>query len=134
LVPPGGNWRDIARQNPELLADCWRKKWENNESGTSDVMGRMVSTKQSLTIRNDFFKPEKGSYLHPTQHRPITPREGARLQGFPDSFKFVTATIGFPVGEKRCSPHEQICSMIGNAVPPPLARAIAGSVHSLFKK
>ncbi|MBW1834728.1 MAG: DNA cytosine methyltransferase, partial [Deltaproteobacteria bacterium] len=37
-----------------------------------------------VTIRTEFFKPEKGRYLHPEQHRPITHREAARFQSFPD--------------------------------------------------
>lgn len=32
----------------------------------------------------EFYKPEKGRDLHPKQHRPITHREAARLQAFPD--------------------------------------------------
>ena len=37
---------------------------------------------------NQFYKPEKGRYLHPEEDRPITHREAARLQGFPDDFIF----------------------------------------------
>jgi DNA (cytosine-5)-methyltransferase 1 len=66
-----------------------------------------------VTIRTEFFKPEKGRYLHPSEHRPITHREAARLMGFPDDFVFV--------GTKT-----EIARQIGNAVPPDLAGALAG--------
>ena len=42
----------------------------------------------SATIRTEFFKPEKGRYLHPTANRVISHREAARLQSFPDWYLF----------------------------------------------
>jgi DNA (cytosine-5)-methyltransferase 1 len=72
-----------------------------------------------VTIRTEFFKPEKGRYLHPDQHRPITHREAARLMGFPDDFKFEGSKV-------------EIARQIGNAVPPPLAAAIAQTVFELL--
>jgi DNA (cytosine-5)-methyltransferase 1 len=68
-----------------------------------------------VTIRTEFFKPEKGRYLHPEADRPITHREAARLQSFPDSFEFTGSKI-------------QVARQIGNAVPPRLAQAVARSV------
>lgn len=68
-----------------------------------------------MTIRTEFFKPEKGRYLHPEQHRPITHREAARLMSFPDSFEFI--------GSKT-----EIARQIGNAVPPRFAMRIANYV------
>ncbi len=67
----------------------------------------------------EFFKPEKGRYLHPEQHRPITHREAARLQSFPDDFKFTGSKI-------------EIAKQIGNAVPPMLAARIADCVFTLI--
>ncbi len=74
----------------------------------------------SVTIRTEFFKPEKGRYLHPDRHRPITHREAARLMGFPDDFVFL--------GSKT-----EIARQIGNAVPPDLAWAIAKMVLATLK-
>ena len=107
-VPEGGNRFDLARNRPDLLPDCWA----NKPTGTTDVMGRMWWDRPSPTIRTEFFKPEKGRYLHPEAHRPITHREAARLQSFPDSFEFEGSKI-------------QIARQIGNAVPPALATALA---------
>ena len=74
----------------------------------------------SVTIRTEFFKPEKGRYLHPVQHRPITHREAARFQSFPDDFKFLGTKV-------------EIARQIGNAVPPKLAEALAQSVLNILK-
>ena len=111
-VPEGGNRFDLARNRSDLLPDCWR----NKPSGTTDVFGRLWWDRPSFTIRTEFFKPEKGRYLHPKEHRPITHREAARLQTFPDDFTFEGSRT-------------QIAKQIGNAVPPRLAEAIARSIR-----
>lgn len=107
-IPPGGSRADLP---DELLAPCWRK----HKSGSGDVMGRLVWDRPSVTIRTEFFKPEKGRYLHPDEHRPITHAEAAIIQGFPESFLW-------------CGSKSSIARQIGNAVPPPLARAIASHI------
>lgn len=113
-VPPGGNRFDLPE---DLLPDCWR----NKPTGTTDVMGRLEWDKPSLTIRTEFFKPEKGRYLHPQWdpedtlkrvNRPITHWEAARIQGFPDDFVWAGSKI-------------QIARQIGNAVPIGLSNALA---------
>jgi DNA (cytosine-5)-methyltransferase 1 len=114
-VPEGGNRFDLARNRGDLLPPCWQRK----ESGTTDVFGRLWWDRPALTIRTEFFKPEKGRYLHPSAHRPITHREAARLQSFPDGFMFHGSRI-------------EIARQIGNAVPPKLAEAIARSVKELI--
>lgn len=121
IVPPGGGRFDIAAKAPELLPRCWAEK----PTGTTDVMGRLEWDKPSVTIRTEFFKPEKGRYLHPQWvesaedqqvNRPITHREAARIQDFPDTFKW-------------CGTKIEIARQIGNAVPVGLARAIAEHVR-----
>lgn len=111
-IPRGGNRFDIPY---ELLAPCWQK----HHSGSADVMGRLHWDKPSVTIRTEFFKPEKGRYLHPVANRALTHYEAALLQGFPLSHRFV--------GSKTA-----IARQIGNAVPIPLAKAIATHLESLF--
>lgn len=113
-IPEGGNRFDLGKRRPDLLPPCWR----NKPTGTTDVMGRLWWDRPSYTIRTEFFKPEKGRFLHPEAHRPITHREAARLQGFPDSFVFEGNKI-------------EIARQIGNAVPPPMARALAEHIHRL---
>src|SRR4051812_19060629 len=93
-----------------LFSSCWRDK----PPRTPHVFGRRWWGKPAFTIRTEFYKPEKGRYLHPTAHRPITIREAARCMSFPDDFVL---------------PKDQLMSsvarQIGNAVPPLLARRVA---------
>lgn len=107
-IPEGGNRFDLAANRPDLLPRCWAEK----PTGTTDVMGRLWWERPSVTIRTEFFKPEKGRYLHPIENRPITHREAARLQSFPDSFIFDGSKI-------------EVARQIGNAVPVGLAKALA---------
>jgi DNA (cytosine-5)-methyltransferase 1 len=116
-IPAGGNRFDLAKNRWDLTPDCWR----NKPTGTTDVMGRLWWDRPSVTIRTEFFKPEKGRYLHPQEHRPITHREAARLQSFPDSFEFD--------GSKT-----EVARQIGNAVPPLLAKAIALHVYEQIER
>lgn len=111
----GMNRFDLQRLAPELTPECWIRKTK----GGTDLFGRLWWDRPAFTIRTEFFKPEKGRYLHPRKHRPITHREAARLQSFPDSFKFAGSKI-------------EIAKQIGNAVPPLLAARIADCVLSLF--
>lgn len=97
----------------DLVPECWRRK----RSGTTDVFGRLWWDRPAVTIRTEFFKPEKGRYLHPVADRPITVREAARLQTFPDTFVF-------PEGQSMI----EVAKQVGNAVPPKLAAAVARAV------
>ncbi|MER7006709.1 DNA cytosine methyltransferase [Dactylosporangium sp. NPDC000555] len=103
-IPPGGNRFDLPDR---LKSPCWRK----HTTGAADVMGRLRWDRPSVTIRTEFFKPEKGRYLHPSEDRALTHYEAARLQGFDDDFKW-------------CGNKLQIARQIGNAVPVELAMAI----------
>jgi DNA (cytosine-5)-methyltransferase 1 len=110
-IPPGGNRHDLAK-HPHLTT----KSWLRHQSGSGDVMGRMFPDRPSVTIRTEFFKPEKGRYLHPTAHRPITHMEAALLQGFPEDYLW-------------CGSKTEIARQIGNAVPVGLGKALAGAVY-----
>jgi DNA (cytosine-5)-methyltransferase 1 len=107
-IPAGGNRFDLP---DHLKSPCWLK----HTTGSGDVMGRLRRDRPSVTIRTEFFKPEKGRYLHPTEHRAITHLEAARLQGFDFSFRW-------------CGTKIQIARQIGNAVPVELAEAIGRHV------
>ena len=98
-------------------------------TGTTDVMGRMRWDAPSLTVRTEFFKPEKGQYLHPQWdaddpalrvNRVITHREAARLQTFPADFVW-------------CGSKIDIAKQIGNAVPARLASAIAAHLRPFIE-
>lgn len=104
-IPPGGSRFDLP---DELQTPGWRK----HTRGAGDVMGRLSWDKPAVTMRTEFFKPEKGRFLHPTEHRPITHAEAALIQGFPETFAW-------------CGTKASMARQIGNAVPVPLAQAIA---------
>jgi DNA (cytosine-5)-methyltransferase 1 len=106
---------DLQKRAPDLTPGCWIRK----KSGVTDLFGRLWWDRHAFTIRTEFFKPEKGRYLHPEQHRPITHREAARLQSFPDEFVFTGSKI-------------EIARQIGNAVPPALAARVADVVYLLL--
>lgn len=112
----GMNRFDLQDRAPNLTPACWVRK----TSGGTDLFGRLWWDRPAFTIRTEFFKPEKGRYLHPEKHRPITHREAARLQTFPDEFKFRGSKI-------------EIAKQIGNAVPPLLAARVADCVKELFR-
>lgn len=116
VIGEGGNRFDIARTRPDLLPNCW----VNHTTGSGDVMGRLRWDLPAVTIRTEFFKPEKGRYLHPQADRAITHLEAAVLQGFPRDHKFV--------GSKTA-----IAKQIGNAVPIPLGEAIARKLLESFQ-
>ncbi len=118
-IPGQGESRfELAERRPDITPDCWLRK----KSGSTDVFGRLWWDRPAFTIRTEFFKPEKGRYLHPSQHRPITVREAARCQTFEDDFVL-------PEDQSMTS----IAKQIGNAVPPVLAAHIASAVHESIR-
>jgi len=110
-IPNEGEGRfELAARRPDITPRCWLEK----TSGTTDVFGRLWWDRPAYTIRTEFYKPEKGRYLHPSEHRPITLREAARCMSFPDDFVF-------PEDQSMTS----VARQIGNAVPCLLAQRIA---------
>jgi DNA (cytosine-5)-methyltransferase 1 len=118
-VPRDGGDRFAMQRNLDRagLGDLVPRCWRNKPTGTTDVFGRLWWDRPALTIRTEFYKPEKGRYLHPSAHRPITVREAARLMSFPDDFVL-------PEDQAMTS----IARQVGNAVPPLLAQRIAESL------
>lgn len=113
---PGGTWRDWP---DDLIAACHK---DERGRGYAAVYGRMEASRPSPTITTQFYGFGNGRFGHPEQDRALSLREGAMLQGFPRDYSFV------PDGENVS--FSRIGRMIGNAVPVPLARAIARAVRS----
>ena len=86
LIPPGGNRFDLQRLAPELTPDCWIRK----KSGGTDLFGRLEWDQPArCTIRTEFYKPEKGRYLHPRKIDPL--RIGRRCASRPSPTIFYGA-------------------------------------------
>ncbi|PSF38796.1 DNA (cytosine-5-)-methyltransferase [Aphanothece hegewaldii CCALA 016] len=87
---------------------------------------RLNPNKPSHTITASFY----ANFIHPYQHRNLTAREGARLQTFPDSYKFLgkkTVVSHKLLHREQRFDEKFLCqyNQIGNAVPPILAKSIA---------
>lgn len=105
-VPPGGGWKDIPYH---LRLPC-HQVTDVTKGGWPDVYGRLEWGGKCPTITAGFDSFTRGRYGHPAEHRAITLREGAMLQGFPRDFRFYGT-------------RQDIRLQIGNAVPPPVAYA-----------
>lgn len=87
----------------------------------SGTWTRMRKDEISVTITTRFDTPSSGKFTHPFLDRAITVREAARIQSFPDDFRFV--------GNKGSQ-----MKQVGNAVPPLLAAAIAKVIMNDIKE
>jgi DNA (cytosine-5)-methyltransferase 1 len=89
-----------------------RLKCHDNHDGHPDVYGRLKWDALSPTLTTKCTSISNGRYGHPEQHRAISAREAAALQGFSSDYIFV--------GGVNC-----LRRLIGNAVPPPVAKSFA---------
>lgn len=113
-ITPGGSWREIPF---ELLPAGLQRA---RRSDHTRRYGRLHPGEPSGTIltRCD---PHWGSFFHYEQDRIISIREAARIQSFPDWFRFTGS---------RTDQYRQV----GNAVPPLLAKSIALAVRRLLEE
>lgn len=119
-IPNEGEGRfELAARRADITPACWLRK----KTGSTDVFGRLWWDRPAFTIRTEFYKPEKGRYLHPSEHRPITIREAARCMSFPDDFTF-------PAEQAMTA----VAKQIGNAVPPLLARRVGDAVAAHLER
>ncbi len=105
-IPQGKNWKSIP---PDIRPARFKRVALKDHTTT---YGRLSWDMPARTITCYFNNITCGAFTHPEQHRGISIREGARLQSFPDSFKFL-GTLS--------RQHRQI----GNAVPCLLASQVA---------
>jgi len=91
------------------------------KSGYGNTYAKLWWEKPSTTITRNFACPSSSRCIHPRDSRAMSIREGARLQSFPDSYKFYGSD-----GMKRLE--------IGNAVPPLLSIAIARQMLNALKE
>lgn len=115
-IPPGGGMEDLPIQ---LRVDCHKNGAA--KIGHRNVYGRLAPDRPAGTITGRFDSFTRGRFAHPFNDRNITLREGARLQTFPDTFRFSGS-------------QEDIAAQIGNAVPPVLAEALAKSAAAALEQ
>ena len=108
IIPEGGSISDLPMRLRPKSAYC-------------NTYARLLPNEPSPTITRNFGTPSSSRCVHPFQPRALSTREGARLQGFPDNYKFV--------GGKQSKNLQ-----IGNAVPPILGEAIATVVRKALKR
>lgn len=106
LVPQGGYWRDI----PIDIAKKYMKSAWNKKGGSTGLLRRLSLSQPSLTILTSPSQ-KLTERCHPLETRPLTIRENARIQSFPDDWQFQGS---------RTSQYKQV----GNAVPVNLAYEI----------
>lgn len=102
-IKQGMNFHSLGQDQKKNYADPSRTQ--------NSIYLRLDENQPSATVTN----VRKAMWIHPIQDRAISVREAARLQSFPDSFRFS--------GTK-----DQQYQQVGNAVPPMLAKALAESV------
>jgi DNA (cytosine-5)-methyltransferase 1 len=110
LVPPGGYWRDL----PLDLQKEYMQKSFYLGGGKTGMARRISWDEPSLTLTCSPAQKQT-ERCHPDETRPFTVREYARIQTFPDNWKF-------------CGPVSSHYKQIGNAVPVNLARELGYSV------
>ena len=106
LIPKNGSVLNLPK---ELRP----KKYFNN------VYARLDGEKICPTITRNFGTPSSSRCIHPHQNRALSTREGARIQSFPDNFRFYGS---------KTSKNLQI----GNAVPPLLGKLLGKEIKKLF--
>lgn len=110
LVPEGGNWRSLP---PELIKQAMGGAYESG-GGKVGFYRRLSFNQPSPTLVTS--PVQKATMMcHPTQNRPLSVQEYARIQQFPDEWKF----IGTTAAKYR---------QIGNAVPVGLAVALGKAI------
>ena len=94
---------------------------------------RLHPFKPSFTIPAHFYS----SFVHPFQNRNLTAREGARIQSFPDNYRFMgkRTIVPYKLLEKEGRKQERHLSQynqVGNAIPPLLSKAVATHIKSVL--
>jgi DNA (cytosine-5)-methyltransferase 1 len=115
LVPPGGCWVDL----PENIQKEYMGNSLKSGGGKRGIARRLSMDEPSLTLTTSPCQKQT-ERCHPIETRPLTVREYARIQTFPDTFLF-------------CGSIAQQYKQIGNAVPVTLAYHLAKSIEAVLR-
>lgn len=116
LVPEGGDWRNLP---PDIAAEYMKGSYKLG-GGKTGMARRLSMDEASLTLTCAPAQKQT-ERCHPTETRPLTVREYARIQTFPDNWQF-------------CGSLSAKYKQIGNAVPVNLAWAIGRAIIRLFNQ
>lgn len=116
LVPPGGYWRDIDQK----IAKKYMKSCYYMGGGRTGILRRIGLDEPSLTVLTSPGMKQTDR-CHPIEVRPFTYRENARIQTFPDTWKF-------------CGKLQEKYKQVGNAVPVNLAKEIGLSIKKSLEE
>jgi DNA (cytosine-5)-methyltransferase 1 len=120
FVPPGGGLQDVPTH---LLKGHLQKMQQGvygNGGHVKNIYGRLEWDKPCGTVVAGIDKITCGRFVHPEANRLLTPRECARIQSFPDSFRFYGSLVNQYY-------------LIGNAVPPAISAIIARAIEKGLK-
>lgn len=117
LVPEGGNWKSLS---PEVAQSYMGASYGNTKGGQTGVARRLAWDAPSVTLLCSPTQKQT-ERCHPSETRPLTIREYARIQSFPDSWEFQGSIA-------------QQYKQIGNAVPVELAKSIGMALNNLLEK
>lgn len=113
---PGKTWRAMPKR---LRPDCHQGEYV----GFTNVYGRMEWSSTAPTITSGCTTACKGRFGHPDRRRyTISAREAALLQSFPENYRFKSDNL------------DEVCELIGNAVPPTYAKAVGKHLRKLSRE
>jgi len=115
------NW--LFDHSEHDLPNRLRPKCHQSDHSYKSMYGRLTWDCPAQTITTGFGSMGQGRYIHPAARRTLTPHEAARLQTFPDFFRF-----------DRARTRTALARLIGNAVPPMLAIAVGNRVVPALTK
>ncbi len=113
FLQPGQNWRALP---VDLLPDRFKRI---RPYDATTLLMRMRWERPAYTITTKSSEVTSGAFIHPSQDRTLSVREAARLQSYPDRFRF----LGTQQEQRR---------QIGNSVPPLLAQRLAEGLKSIL--
>lgn len=116
-APENAEWsHEFTRHKPDFVERLAQTPVGGSVyEGFSDAWYRQPPDEPSRTVKEN----HGGVFVHYRHSRVLTPRELARLQSFPDSFRFA-------------GPKSKVLVQIGNAVPPLLGKAIGGALMQMM--
>lgn len=129
-IPPGGNVHDL----PEHLLGRYLggKKWGPAGDGERLARRHFYAYRRLHPDQLAWTVNTKADFAyHYGPPRGLSVREAARLQGFPDRYHFTTAPPG-TLGQYKNGTRHSRYRQVGNAVPPPLGRAVGEAISALL--